>query len=188
MKHSGHVCPPCLSWILINPIRRLAQGPERTMRPFVRPGDTVADIGCGPGYLTAALARLVGERGRVLAVDIQPEMLERAGRRAAMAGLRDRVLLHLARPDGLGLPPNTANLAVAFWMAHEVPNRAGLFGDILDGLVTGGTLLLVEPRLHVPERAFEDIVSVAVRSGFAAPGRVPVAMSRAVLLRKPGAR
>lgn len=188
MKHSGHVCPPWLSWILINPVRRLTQGPEKTLRPFVRPGDTVADVGCGPGYFTAALARLVGERGRVLAVDLQPEMLERAGRRAAMAGLRDRVLLHLARPDGLGLPPNAVNLAIAFWMAHEVPDRAGLFGDILDGLVPGGTLLLAEPRLHVHGKAFEELVDAALRSGFTAPGRVPVLMSRAVLLRKPEAR
>jgi ubiquinone/menaquinone biosynthesis C-methylase UbiE len=188
MKHSEHICPPWLSWTLINPVRRLTQDPERTMRPFVKRGDTVADIGCGPGYFTAALARLVGESGRVLAVDVQPEMLERTGKRAARAGLRDRVILHLALQDGLGLPADGANLAVAFWMAHEVPDKARLFGDVLEGLVPGGTLLLAELRLHVRAKGFEEIVEVAVKTGFASPGRVPILMSRAVLLRKPGVR
>ncbi len=181
------VCPPWLSWTLINPVRSLTQDPERILRPFIKEGDTVADVGCGPGYFTAAMARLVGGSGRVIATDIQEWMLERVRIRVEKEGLSNRVRLHLARPGGLDLPADRVNFALAFWMAHEVPDRDRLFAEILASLAPGGALLLVEPRLHVGVRSFTAIAGAALRSGFLSVGPVSVRLSRAVLLRKPSA-
>lgn len=182
------VCPPWLSWTLVNPVRRIAQDPERTLRPFVKEGATVLDAGCGPGYFTMAMAGLVGESGRVIAADIQEWMLERVRMRAEKAGFSQRVLRHLARPGALGIPSDRVDFALTFWMAHEVPDKDRLFSEILACLVPGGALLLVEPRLHVHAKAFLSIVDAAVRSGFVSAGPVSIRLSRAVLLRKPPAR
>src|SRR6059036_3989415 len=62
---------------LDRPERAEEEGTDVLIRQLpVRPGDVVADIGAGTGYFTHRLAKLVGERGEVLAVDIQPEMLD----------------------------------------------------------------------------------------------------------------
>ena len=65
--------------------------PEKVVRPFVREGMTVLEPGPGMGFFTIELARLVGPSGRVVAVDIQPKMLDGLKRRAAKAGVADRV-------------------------------------------------------------------------------------------------
>ena len=177
-----------MTWTLINPVRRLTQDPEKILRPFIKEGAAVLDVGCGPGYFTTAMAGLVGSGGRVIAADIQEWMLKRARRRVEKAGLADRVNFHLSRPVSLDLPPDGADFALAFWMAHEVPDKERLFAEILAALVPGGILLLVEPRMHVGAPAFAAIVGAAARSGFLPAGTIPIRLSRAVLLRKPTSR
>lgn len=185
MKNALHVCPPWMTWTLINPFRNLTQDPRKILRPFVKEGDTVLDVGCGPGYFATAMAGLVGEHGLVIAADIQEWMLERVRRRAKKAGLSERVRVHLARPDGLDIGSDRVDFALAFWMAHEVPDKEGLFAEILACLAAGGTLLLVEPRMHVNAKAFAAIAGIAERSGFISAGPVSIRLSRAALLRKP---
>ena len=185
MKKGEPVCPPWLSWTLINPIRSLSQNPAKTLRPFVKEGDTVLDVGCGPGYFTTALAKLVGENGLAIAADIQEWMLERVRRRVEKAGLTGQARLHLARADRLDIPSDRVDFALAFWMVHEVPDKERLFSEILACLVPGGTLLLVEPRLHVNAKAFAEITGTALKAGFVSAGPVSIRISRARLFRKP---
>jgi SAM-dependent methyltransferase len=128
------------------------------------------------------MARLVGERGLVVAVDIQPEMLEKTRRRAERAGVTGRVRLHLAAKDRLGLDVK-ADLALAFWMAHEVEDLEGFFAEIRTALKPEGLLLLVEPRWHVPERRYAEIVAAAVKAGFEPHETEPIRLSRASVLR-----
>jgi len=72
----GRVCPPKHVKWLNNPLRKLIQNPKNIMGEYVSPGDTVIDLGCGGGYFTVALAKMVGDRGRVIAMDLQKEMLD----------------------------------------------------------------------------------------------------------------
>lgn len=185
MKKAEPVCPPWLSWTLINPIRSLSQDPAKILRPFIKEGDTALDVGCGPGYFTTAMAELVGRNGHVIAVDIQAWMLERARRRLEKAGLSGRIRLHLARADRLDIPSDRVDFALAFWMAHEVPDKERLFSEILACLAPGGTLLMAEPRLHVHAKVFAAIAGAAIKAGFVSAGPVPVRFSRAALFRKP---
>src|SRR5512135_861184 len=94
-------CPAWLSFTLTNVFRRMAQDPVRILRPFLRDGDTALDIGSGPGFFTVPMARMVGEHGLVVAVDVQQEMLDRTRRRAERAGVAGRIKLHLAAADSL---------------------------------------------------------------------------------------
>jgi 2-polyprenyl-3-methyl-5-hydroxy-6-metoxy-1,4-benzoquinol methylase len=75
-SRDDHVCPWWMAWTFDNPLRKLYQDPERILGSFVRDGMTVADIGCGMGYFSVAMAKMVGPGGRVLSVDLQEKMLQ----------------------------------------------------------------------------------------------------------------
>ncbi len=92
----AHTCPWWFGYFLLNPLRRLAQGPTRVLGPFVWPGMLVVEPGCGMGFFTIDLAPMVGPHGRVVAVDLQEEMLAGLRRRATRAGLERRIDIRLA--------------------------------------------------------------------------------------------
>ncbi len=178
------VCPWWFVRSFDNPLRRLAQNPTKLLAPLVRPGDSCLDIGSGIGYFTIPMARLVGSAGAVTALDVQPRMLEGVRRRAEEAGVSDRVTLCLTDAAGFRLE-GAFDFALMFWMAHEVPDRPALFGQVRAALRPGGRLLLVEPKGHVGKAAFERTVGVAEQSGLVRLRPVPVRLSRAVLMGNP---
>ena len=178
---SEMVCPWWLCYSFDNPLRRLFHDPERLLHPYVKPGMTVVDLGCGMGYFTIGLARLTGPEGRVIAVDLQQKMLDALGRRSRRAGVAERIVLHRCRKASLGIE-DSADFALAFWMAHEVPGKPRFFGEILALLKPQGRLLLVEPKLHVTRKSLERTVAVCRETGFHVLEEPPVALSRAYLL------
>jgi tRNA G46 methylase TrmB len=97
----GHVCPWWLAWTFDNPLRKWFQDPERIFGSLVREGMIVADIGCGMGYFSVAMGRMVGPAGRVLSVDLQEKMLQYLAKRAVRAGVQDRITTTLGEPDDI---------------------------------------------------------------------------------------
>ena len=81
-----HVCPWWGGYFIDNRLRHLLHRPERILAPYVKAGMTVMDVGCGMGFFAIPAARLVGAEGRVIAVDLQQQMLDVLMRRAAKAG------------------------------------------------------------------------------------------------------
>lgn len=162
------VCPWYLGYLLINPLRRLFESPERLVRPLVRPGMTVLEPGCGMGYFSLPLARLVGPSGRVVCVDLQPRMLDGLRKRARRAGLLDRIDTIQCGPDDLRLHPwaGRVDLALAIHVVHEVPDQAGFLGQVHQALRAGGSLLVREPKGHVTPAQFEETLSAARAAGF----------------------
>ena len=179
---SAHVCPWWFCPTFDNTLRRWVQDPERILAGLVEPGQTALDLGCGMGYFSIPLARLVGPDGIVICVDLQQRMLARVLRRAERARVADRIRLHLAAPDSLRLE-ETADFALAFWMLHEVPDRAPFLAEVRAALKPGALLLLVEPRGHVGAKVFARSVETAREVGLLPAGAPSVAFSRAVLLR-----
>lgn len=175
------VCPWWLCYSFDNPLRRLFQDPERLLAPYVKPGMTVVDIGCGMGYFTIGLARLTGPEGKVIAVDLQQQMLDALGRRSRRAGLADRIVLHRCSKTSLGVE-ESVDFALAFWMAHEVPDQPRFFGEILALLKPRARLLIAEPKYHVGRKQLEQTMAVSRNAGFRILEAVPVALSRAFLL------
>lgn len=162
------VCPTWVGYLLLNPLRRLVEDQDRVLGPFIREGMTVLEPGCGMGFFTLPLARMVGPRGRVVAVDLQPKMLSVLRRRAEKARLLDRVELRLAESGALGLKDlvGKVDLVAALHMVHEVPNQAAFFSEVRETLKPEGKLLIIEPRGHVSQAQFEQTVSVAEKAGF----------------------
>lgn len=100
MSHS--VCPWWLGYLLASPVRRLMHDPARILAPFVREGMRVLEPGPGMGFFTIDLARMVGPLGGIVVVDIQPKMLNRLKRRAARAGLVERLDIRVTEPGSMG--------------------------------------------------------------------------------------
>lgn len=178
------VCP-CLSFLLNNPLRKLITNPEATLEPYVRPGQTVADIGCGPGLFTITLANLVGPNGRVIAIDVQGGMLERVKKNAQKYHLEDRITLHQCNPDTLGIH-DPLDFALCFWVMHEVASQQRLFAEIHQLMTPGALLLVTEPWIHVRSNSFRRTILNAHRTGFETVAEPRIRSSRAVLLTPAG--
>lgn len=164
---SRRVCPWWIGYLLVSPLRKLVQDPATILSPHVREGMTVLEPGPGMGFFTLELARRVGPAGRVVAVDVQPRMLSALRRRAARAGLADRVEAREARGDALGVEDLTAkvDLVVAFALVHELPDAGRFFSEIRGTLAPGGKVLFAEPAGHVGAADFEESLAAAARAG-----------------------
>jgi ubiquinone/menaquinone biosynthesis C-methylase UbiE len=170
-------------------LRRLLFQPDRLVDRYVRPGDTVLDIGCGPGLFTRAIARKVGDTGLVIAVDVQDGMLEILKEKAQKEGLISRIRLHKAEPQSLGLEePERVTVAFAFYVIHEVPDAARLMQEVFALLVPSGTFLIVEPKFVVSTAEFEKTLALAASAGFRRVNSPSVFLSWAGVLRKDGGR
>lgn len=178
-----HVCPWWGGYFIDNRFRRWLHNPERILAPCVSPGMTVMDFGCGMGMFSIALARLVGGKGRVIAVDLQQKMLDVLQTRAQKAGVADRIRTHRCEPTSIGLD-EPVDFALAFYSAHEVPDLRRLLGEIHGNLRPKGRLLVVEPVGHVTAKAFQTTMSLAQEIGLQEVGRPYVCLSRAAILAK----
>jgi ubiquinone/menaquinone biosynthesis C-methylase UbiE len=176
------VCPWWLIRTFDNPLRRLIHDPGQILSGLVAPGQIAADIGCGIGYFTIPLARLVGPHGRVLAVDLQERMLAGVKKRAAKAGIMERIRLCQATSAALGFD-GQVDFILTFYMVHEVPDQERFLRQIHAALKPGGTWLLAEPALHVAAVMFEQIAAEACAAGFTPLSRPRVTFSRTTLFR-----
>ena len=181
------VCPWWLGHLLASPVRRwLSEDPKTPLAPYIREGMTVLEPGPGMGFFTLPMARMVGSAGRVVAVDIQPKMLDGLRRRARKAGLLDRIETRLAQPDSLGLDDwnNKADFVLAFAVVHEMPSVASFFAETAAALKPGGLLLLAEPAGHVNAESFKMELQAAQTAGLAEIGHPAIRRSHTALLRK----
>lgn len=164
---ADHVCPPWVGRLLLNPLRNLVESPKKIFAPFVEDGMVVLEPGCAMGFFTLPLARMVGPEGKVVAIDLQPEMLVTLEHRARKKGLIDRIEIREASSDGLGVDDlvGSVDFCPVLHVAHEVPDQKRFFSDIANALKSGARLLLIEPRGHVSEEDFEESLSAAFAAG-----------------------
>lgn len=182
------VCPWWLGYVLANPLRRLWQDPQRILGPHVRPGMRVLEPGCGMGFFTLDLARLVGPEGKVVVLDVQDRMLGGLLGRARKANLEPRVEARLVQPDGsLGLEDlaGTMDFVLLFYMLHEVQDQPRFLAQVAAAMKPGGHLLLAEPRGHVNPRRFDAELDHAREAGLVMERQPGGIRSRWALLTRP---
>ncbi|HEX7557387.1 MAG TPA: methyltransferase domain-containing protein, partial [Leptolinea sp.] len=154
-------CPPWLGWLLENPLTRGMHADLLVKRAGLKPGMRVLDAGCGPGRVTIPAALAVGSEGEIIALDMQPAMLDAARKRAKAAGLTNiRFML-----SGLGenmLSENHFDRVFLVTVLGEIPNRIAALKEIASALKPGGVLSITEiipdphyqPRHTVRQLAF----------------------------------
>ncbi len=167
-------------YLIDNPLRGIIHRPGEMLAPFVAPGMTVMDIGCGMGHFAVPMARMVGEAGRVVAIETQQEKLDVVMRRAARAGVASRISPVKCSQNDLGTS-GAADLAWAFYIVHEIADPARLLRQIHACLKPGGALLIAEPSFEVSARQFDETIALARTVGFSPVRRPAFRVSRAVL-------
>jgi ubiquinone/menaquinone biosynthesis C-methylase UbiE len=177
------ICPWQLAPIIDNRLRPLIHNPQKLFAPYVSEGMTVLDVGCGAGFTSLGLAGLVGEKGKVIAADLQPRMLDMVKERAMKEGLADRVDTHLCERNSIGLQEKV-DFVVAFFMVHEVPNVNSFLKEIYSLLKPGSQFFVTEPKIHVGLLAFQQIIQKSQAIGFTISDRPHVVFGRTVLLKK----
>jgi ubiquinone/menaquinone biosynthesis C-methylase UbiE len=136
---------------LLSDDRQTKLQPRALLRSLgLKAGDTVADIGCGPGFFTLPAAEIVGPDGVVVAADIQGEMLTTVRVRAAEQGLTNVRLAKTSETE-LPLPAQSFNLVIAAFVLHEVPKHATFLRKMGRLLKSGGHLAVLEWQKHETE-------------------------------------
>jgi 2-polyprenyl-3-methyl-5-hydroxy-6-metoxy-1,4-benzoquinol methylase len=177
------VCPWWLAYTFDNSFRRFLHNPEALLNSFVREGMTVADIGCGMGYFSIAMAKMVGDKGAVIAVDLQQEMLDIMRKRAEKAGVASRIRPRYATEDDIRIK-EPVDFVLAFWMVHEAKDIPRFFAQLSSILRETGKVLIAEPKIHVPHRGFQETLGYARAAGFRINDAPHIRISRAVILSK----
>lgn len=116
----------------------------------LKTGMTVCDMGCGNGFYALPIARLLGPRGRVLAVDIQPEMLFLLRERMELEGVRNITPI-LGSVDDPYLPEKTVDLAILVDVYHEFGFPEEMLAALRKSLKPDGRIVLVEYRAEDDE-------------------------------------
>jgi ubiquinone/menaquinone biosynthesis C-methylase UbiE len=135
---------------LDRPERDKEEEPERLVDALkIKPGDVVADMGAGSGYFTFRLAERVGPRGKVLAVDIQPEMLTLIRQRMKARKLTNIEPIQGTESDPK-LPADAVDLILMVDVYHEFAYPYEMTVAMARALKPGGRLIFVEYRLEDP--------------------------------------
>jgi ubiquinone/menaquinone biosynthesis C-methylase UbiE len=180
-ENHPYVCPAEFAGSLDNPVRRLVHKPGRILESHISKGMTVLDLGCGPGFFTIELAKLVGETGKVIASDIQQGMLDKVALKIRRTDLESRIELHNCREDVIGISQKV-DFILAFWMVHEVPDQKRLFEEMKSVLNPGGRIWIIEPKIHVTKKAFQKMTGLLELAGLKIIEKPGIRLSRSVVL------
>ncbi|MBN1765940.1 MAG: class I SAM-dependent methyltransferase [Sedimentisphaerales bacterium] len=180
------LCPVWVGYLLASPLRKLIQNPDTMLDPYIKQGMQVLDLGCAMGFFSLAMARMVGQGGRVYCVDLQEKMVQVLKKRAQKKQLIDRMDIRQCSPESLNIEDlqGRIDFALASAVVHEVPDPASFFHHVSQAVKIQGKLLLVEPKGHVTTTEFDETISLARDHGFKLLETPKISMSRTALLEK----
>ena len=130
---------------LERPDRAEDQQPDKVVEALnIEPGMVVADIGAGSGYFTRRLAKAVGEKGKVIATDIEQKMLDYNKQELEKLGMVNRAQFILVKPDDPSLPTNSVDLVFLCNAYHHVEHHVDYWAKIKSALKPNGRLAIVD--------------------------------------------
>ena len=161
--------PAFIGRFLDSSVRRWVQPPDKIIeRSGIKPGMTVVDLGCGSGAFTTFVARVIGEQGKVYAVDIQPAMLQQLECKLAKAENQGIKNIELRQASAYGLPfeENSIDLVYMITVLPEIPDRGRALREIKRVLKPDGVLAVTEflPDPDYPLRS--TTIKICQHEGF----------------------
>ncbi|QGG48589.1 class I SAM-dependent methyltransferase [Heliorestis convoluta] len=138
------------------------------------------------GYFSLPMAKMVGDQGKVICIDLQDKMLERLVKRATKEDLLHRIETRVCSYDSLKVSDmkEEIDFVLAFAMIHEVKDKERLYKELYEVLKPKGTLLVVEPKGHVSEKDFAYSMTLCEESGFTLMERPVIGKSNGALFQK----
>ncbi len=181
MENNTHTCPVGMAGGLDNSFRKLLQNPYKILQPYISKGMTVLDLGCGPGFFSIAIAKLLNGSGKVIAADLQDGMLKKVEKKIKGTELEQRFELHKCENEKIGLTEQI-DFVLAFYMIHEVIDQEKLFEELKSILKPNGKIYIIEPKIHVSKKAFAAMIDRLISMDFEIIEKPKVFFSRAVLV------
>ena len=180
--------PAFISVFLDSDLRRRFQPPDLIIaRAGIKEGMSVLDLGCGPGAFTIPIARAVGSRGKVYAVDVQPAMLERLAAKLARPENADVVNVETRLASAYELPfrDDWLDVASLVGVLDEIPDQPRALKELRRVLKPGGILAVSEHLVDPDFRFSSATVKIGERAGFAVDEVLGSRWSYTVRFRKP---
>lgn len=176
------VCPVEHAGVLDFSLRKLIQNPRKILRPYIARGMTVLDIGCGPGFFSMEMAKMVGISGKVIAADLQEEMLKKLEGKIRNTKFQNIVQLHKCQEDKIGLTEKV-DFVLVFYMLHEVPDQLGFLKEIGTLLKPDAKIMIIEPLFHVSKKEFANLIESVRKLGFAIIDNPKVFYGRSMVIK-----
>jgi len=179
--------PAFIGRFLDSDVRRCLQPPGKLIeRSGIKQGMAVMDLGCGSGAFTSFVAKVVGERGRVYAVDIQPAMLRQLERKLAKPENQNIANIEIRQTSAYDLPFEDGSLDLVYMVTvlQEIPDRVRALREVRRVLKSGGILAVTEflPDPDYPLRS--TTIKICQREGFILDGNLGSLWNYTVSFRK----
>ena len=179
-QEKQRICPVEYAGGLDHSLRSLLQNPQKILKPYIHKGMSVLDLGCGPGFFSVEMAKMLEDSGKVIAADLQKGMLDKVISKIKGTELEQRIIIHKCGEQEIGLNEKV-DFILAFYMVHEVPDKERLFEEFKSILNPNGKIYIIEPKFHVSKKQFEDMINKITGHGFEILARPKVFFSRTAL-------
>jgi ubiquinone/menaquinone biosynthesis C-methylase UbiE len=161
-------------------LRKLVNNPHKILKSYIKEGMAVLDLGCGPGFFTIEMAKMVGKYGKVIAADLQEGMLDIVRKKVTDMNLQNIVEFYNCPGDKIGLS-KTFDFILVFYMLHEVPDQSAFIKELFSLLKPEGRVLIAEPKFHVTKSDFENAKITMKKTGLNFIEEPKIFFSRSVL-------
>ncbi len=159
-------CPSLLAWMLESSLLERLNGTATTVeRLELKPGQTILEIGPGPGRLLIPAAKRIGPQGRAIGVDIQPKMIDRLRRRAERAGLTNLTTI-VGDATTSHVPPESVDVVFLCTVLGEIPVRSAALAECFKAAKTGGALCVTEMMGDPHYQSRSTVRRLAEQAGF----------------------
>jgi len=182
--NTNKVCSVDKADHLNSSLRHWLQNPSKILDQYINVGMTVLDFGCGPGFFSIDLAKMVGQTGRVIAVDLQDGMLEKLRKRIMNTRLENIIELQQCTADTIAVTKKV-DFVLAFYVIHELRNQDRGIKQLCSVLKPEGLFYLAEPGLfHVSKEEFKNTVRKVMDQGLRPIANPGLLFSKVQIFRK----
>lgn len=165
-RYRSLACPASLSWLVENPYMNAVAGADKILQKLrLEEGMRLLDVGSGPGRLALPAARLVGNTGEVVALDIQTKMLEKLRLRTEEMGLDNIRMINAAAGSG-EIDKDYYDRALLVTVLGEIPNKNEALTEIYQSLRPGGILSVTEVIPDPHYRSPNKVRALCREAGF----------------------
>jgi ubiquinone/menaquinone biosynthesis C-methylase UbiE len=178
-----YICPSEAAGMLDNSFRKLVHHPQKILQPYIKSGMTVLDAGCGPGFFSIEIAKMLNSSGKVIAADIQEKMLDKIRKKITGTVLEPLVELHQSDFESIGVVEKV-DFVLAFWMVHEVRNQEKFLEELASILKPNGLIFIAEPKIHVSKKKFNKMIDTIKEIGLTIVESPKVFFSRTIVFSK----
>jgi len=163
-------------------LRLLLQNPGRILKKYIHPGMTVLDLGCGTGYFTLEIAKLLEKKGKVIAADVQKGMLDVLIHKLGNNELQQQIQIHNNQENTLNLT-DKVDFIFAFYSFHEMKYIDSITYELQKTIKPETKILISEQKFHVSKYTFNTIVQKMENIGFEICKRPRIFLSRTVIMK-----